>query len=69
MSGIEVYERARASGWKGEVLFVSGFFDTDLDGRLHGKPFLAKPFRKQALLDRVAQIMATLPDRAAQHGP
>ncbi len=58
MSGIDVYERARENGWRGTVLFLSGFTDPASLTRIRGKPFLAKPFRAQALKDRVARILA-----------
>jgi signal transduction histidine kinase len=58
MSGIDVFARARDSGWDGAVLFVSGFADPDDDARMDGQPFLAKPFRAQELRDQVAQILA-----------
>jgi CheY-like chemotaxis protein len=58
MSGIDVYARARASGWDGAVLFVSGFADPANVARMGGKPFLAKPFGAQTLRDQVEQILA-----------
>jgi CheY-like chemotaxis protein len=58
MSGIDVYARARGSGWEGAVLFVSGFADPANVARMGGKPFLAKPFGAQTLRDQVAQILA-----------
>ena len=57
LSRIDAYERARASGWSGAVLFVSGYTGQKL--RISGKPFLAKPFRSQALKGRVARVLAT----------
>ena len=62
LSGIEVYARARQSGWNGAVLFVSGFADPDnvalMDGKpFLGKPFLGKPFRARVLRDQVAKIL------------
>ena len=68
MSGIDVYARARASGWDGAVLFVSGFADPANVARMGGKPFLAKPFGAQTLRDQVAQILAetTKPSLASQ---
>ncbi|HZB91902.1 MAG TPA: ATP-binding protein [Stellaceae bacterium] len=58
MSGIDVCERARRGGWGGAVLFVSGFTDATTIARLRDKPFLAKPFRAQALKKQVARLVA-----------
>ena len=60
LSGIEVYEEAQKRGWRGKVLFISGFTDPTSFARIHGKPFLAKPFGAQALKDRVARMLADL---------
>lgn len=57
LSGIEVYARARQSGWNGAVLFVSGFADPANVALMDGKPFLGKPFRAQVLRDQVAKIL------------
>ena len=58
MSGIEVYRRARESGWDGAVLFVSGYVVPTEVTLIDGKPFLGKPFGAQALKDQVAQMLA-----------
>ena len=60
MSGIEVYDEAVKRGWRGKVLFVSGFTDPTIFERIRGKPFLAKPFGAQAIKDRIATILADL---------
>jgi signal transduction histidine kinase/ActR/RegA family two-component response regulator len=58
LSGIDVYERACQNGWRGAVLFVSGFADPTIVARIHGKPFLAKPFGIETLRDQVARLLA-----------
>ena len=65
MSGIDVYARARKSGWDGAVLFVSGFADQADVASIDGQPFLEKPFRAQALRDRVAHMLDAETDQAS----
>jgi hypothetical protein len=40
------------------LLFVSGFTHPAKVARIRGNPFLAKPFRVQALRDQVVRILA-----------
>jgi len=63
MSGLDVYARARESGWDGAVLFVSGFADQANVARMGGNLFLAKPFGAEELRDQVARILDAETDK------
>ena len=63
LSGLDVYARARESGWDGAVLFVSGFADQANVARMGGNLFLAKPFGAEELRDQVARILDAETDK------
>jgi len=63
MSGLDVYARARESGWDGAVLFVSGFADQANVARMGGNLFLAKPFGAEELRDQVTRILDAETDK------
>lgn len=60
LSGPELYQRARASGWTGlPFLFTSGYTLRDDDtARLdHSVPFIAKPWSLEQLVARIRQLL------------
>jgi PAS domain S-box-containing protein len=68
--GPAMVERLRAAGYRGRVLFISGYADRERieGGLVRGRdPFLAKPFTATELIDRVREVLAS-PDESSGAG-
>jgi DNA-binding response OmpR family regulator len=59
IDGREVYQRARALGYRGPILILSAFGARQAQRELGAEDSMAKPFEPESLVKRVRMLVAT----------